>query len=200
LLTYFDLRDMDMPVIIVQLELIFGFDECGFGLGNPGCDSVTELIDRFVGRLCTVRLEPHLRELTSVCHEQNLLCQGVHVVVICKLGSKQELILVVLFVAHEDTDKLFKLLVDGFGLAVSLQVGGSGGCGLYTNEAPHLPGEFCYKLWPAVRNVLPGSSVVLPDVLVAEPGGSDSSEASVALDEVDLLTEDVNYDLQVATY
>jgi hypothetical protein len=43
-------------------------------------------------------------------------------VVVRELGRWQKLIPVVLFVAREDTDKLFELLVDALGLAIGLQV------------------------------------------------------------------------------
>jgi hypothetical protein len=45
--TYLDLRGRNVPAIVVALELIFGFDEGSFGLGNSGCDSVVELVDGF---------------------------------------------------------------------------------------------------------------------------------------------------------
>jgi hypothetical protein len=81
---------------------VFGFDERGFGLGDLGDDSVTEFVDGLISQPCTVRFEPHPREPTGVRHEQNLLHREVHMVVICKLSSRQELIPVVLFVARKD--------------------------------------------------------------------------------------------------
>jgi hypothetical protein len=109
-------------VIIVELELVLGFDEHGFGLGNPGSDLVTELVDRLVSRAHAVQLKTHPREAAGVHYEWNLLDQGVDVVVVCELGCRQELIPVVLFVAREDTDELLKLLIDIFGLAIGLRV------------------------------------------------------------------------------
>jgi hypothetical protein len=124
----------------------------------------------------------------------------VDVVVVGELGCQQELVPVVLFVAHEDTDKLFKLLVDTFGLAVGLRIVSGGGSGFDTDKAPQFAGELSDELRTSVRNVLLGGSVVPPDVLVVPPdipvvqsGGSDSTEASVALVEVDPLTEDINH-------
>jgi hypothetical protein len=93
----------DAPAIVVQLKLLFGLDERSFGLENSSSDAVAELIDGLVSRMRTIRLKSHPREPTSVRHERNLLHRGVHVVVVCKLGSWQELIL---FVACENTDKL----------------------------------------------------------------------------------------------
>jgi hypothetical protein len=86
------------------------------------------------------------------------------VIVVCELSGWQELILVVLFVAHEETDKLLKLLIDVLHLALSLQVVGSGGCRLYTDEAPQLPGKIRNKLRASVGNVLLGYSVAPPDI------------------------------------
>jgi hypothetical protein len=63
------------------------------------------------------------------------------VVVVGEFGCLQELIPVVLFVAREDTDKLFELLVDALSLAVSLRVVSGGGSGFNTNKAPQLAGE-----------------------------------------------------------
>jgi hypothetical protein len=60
--------------IVVEFELIFGFDECGFGLGNLGSDPVAELIDGLVSGAHAVQLKIHLRETASVHHERNLLC------------------------------------------------------------------------------------------------------------------------------
>jgi hypothetical protein len=62
-----------MPAIVVKLKLVLGFDEYSFGLGNPGSDPVTELVDGLVSRVHTIWLETHLREAASVHHEQNLL-------------------------------------------------------------------------------------------------------------------------------
>jgi hypothetical protein len=165
-----------------------------FGLGDLGDDSFTELVDLFISQPCPVRFEPHSREPTGVCHEQNLLHREVHMVVICKLSSRQELVPVVLFVARKDTDELLKLLVDAFSLAVGLWVVSGGGRRIYTDEAPQLLGEVHNKLWATVGNILPGSSVVPPDMLLVELGSSDSSETSVALNEVSPLTEDINCD------
>jgi hypothetical protein len=90
----------------------------------------------------------------------------VDVVVVGELGCRQELIPVVLFVAREDTDKLFELLVDVFGLAVGLRMV-SGGCSrLNTDEAPQLASELSNELWTMVGNVLSGGSVVPPNVPV----------------------------------
>jgi hypothetical protein len=120
--TYLDLWCGHASAIIVELELVFGFDEHGFGLGNPGSNPVTELVDKLVGRAHAIQLETHPREAVGIRHEQNLLCQGVDVVVVDELSCRQELILVVLFVAREDVDKLLQLLVDTFSLAISLWV------------------------------------------------------------------------------
>jgi hypothetical protein len=91
---------------------------------------------------------------------------------------------VVLFVTHEDTDKLFELLVDMFGLAVSLRKVSFGRSGFDTDEAPQFASEFSDKLWTTVRNVVSGGSVVPPNILVVQPGSSDSTKAGVALLEV----------------
>jgi hypothetical protein len=54
--------------------------------------------------------------------------------------------------------------------------------------------ELSDKLWTTVGNVLLGGSVVPPNVPVVQPGGSDSTEAGVALIEVGPLTKDINHD------
>jgi hypothetical protein len=71
MITVMNLIEWNM-VIIVKLELVFGFDERGFGLGNPSSDPVVEFIDGLVGGTCTIWLETHLREPAGVCHEGNL--------------------------------------------------------------------------------------------------------------------------------
>jgi hypothetical protein len=81
-------------------------------------------------------------------------------VVVGKFGCQQELIPVVLFVAHEDTDELFKLLVNVLGLAIGLRVASGGGSGFNTNEAPQLSGELGDELWTMVGNVLPRGAMV----------------------------------------
>jgi hypothetical protein len=73
---------------------------------------------------------------------------------------------VILFVAREDTDELFELLVDALGLAIGLRVVSSGGSGFNTNEAPQFSGELSNELWTPVRDVLLGGSVVPPHVPV----------------------------------
>jgi hypothetical protein len=67
-------------------------------------------------------------------------------VVVCELGSWQELILVVMSLACEDLDKLFEFLVDILCLAIGLWVVSDGHCRLYIDEAPQLPGEIHDKL------------------------------------------------------
>jgi hypothetical protein len=113
--------------------------------------------------------------------------------VVGELGCQQELIPVVLFVAREDTDELFELLVDAFSLTVSLWMASGGGSGFNTNEAPQFVSELGDELRTMIGNVIPGGSVVPPDVPVVQLGSSDSTEAGVALVEVSPLTEDVNY-------
>jgi hypothetical protein len=114
------------------------------------------------------------------------------VVVVGELSCQQELIPVVLFVAREDMDGLFELLIDMFGLAISLQMVSSGCSGFNTDEAPQFASELSDELWTAVGNVLLGGSVVPPNVPVVQPCGSDCTEAGGALVEVGPLTEDVN--------
>jgi hypothetical protein len=66
-------------------------------------------------------------------------------VVVGKLGCRQELVPVVLFVACEDMDELFGLLVDVFGLAIGVRMV-SGGCsGSNTDEASQFMSEPTYK-------------------------------------------------------
>jgi hypothetical protein len=190
---YLDLRHGYVPAVIVQLELVLGFNEGSFGFGDSGGNPVAELIDGLVGRVPTIWLKTHPREAAGVRHERYLLRRGVDVVVVGKLGCWQELIPVVLFVAHEDTDELFELLVDAFGLTVSLQMVSGGGGGFDTDEAPQFMSELGDELWTTIGDVLLGGSVVPPDVPVIQPGSSDSTEARVALVEVGSLTEDVNH-------
>jgi hypothetical protein len=38
-----------MPAIVVVLELVFGFDKGGFGLGNSRDNSISKLADRLDG-------------------------------------------------------------------------------------------------------------------------------------------------------
>jgi hypothetical protein len=153
-------------VIVVELELVFGFDERGFGLGNPGSNLVVELIDGLVSGAHAARLETHPRDAASIYHEWNLLCRGVNVVAVRKLGCQQELIQVVLFVAHEDTDKLLELLVDTFGLAIGLRVVSSQYSGFDTDEAPQIPSELSNELQATVGDVISGGSVVPPHIPV----------------------------------
>jgi hypothetical protein len=142
-------------VIIVQLELVLGFDEGGFGFGDSSGDPVTELVDRLVSGAPTVRLKPHMREAAGVRHKRHLLHRGVNVVVVGELGCRQELI-PVLFVSREDTDELFELLVDVFRLTIGLQMVSGGGSGFNTDEAPQFAGKLGDELWTTVGNVLLG--------------------------------------------
>jgi hypothetical protein len=58
---------------------------------------------------------------------------------------------------------------------------------------PQLSGELHNELWAAVGDVLSRGSVVPPHILVVQPGGSDSTEAGVALVEVGPFTEDISH-------
>jgi hypothetical protein len=52
-----------MSAIIVQFELVLGFDEGGFGFGHSSGDPVVEFIDGFVSGAHAIRLETHPREV-----------------------------------------------------------------------------------------------------------------------------------------
>jgi hypothetical protein len=69
LVTYVDLQCGDALAIVAVPELIFGFDKCSFGLRNPSGNPDAKLVDGFVSGACAIQLEPHPRELASVCHE-----------------------------------------------------------------------------------------------------------------------------------
>ena len=47
---YFDLRGGRVSAIVVQLELVLGFNECSFGFRDSGRDPVSELVDSTVER------------------------------------------------------------------------------------------------------------------------------------------------------
>jgi hypothetical protein len=182
-----------VPAVIVQLELILGFDEGDFGFEDSGADPVAELIDRLFGGAPTIQLKTHPREAAGVRHKRHLLHRGVDMVVVGELGCWQELIPVILFIAREDTDELFELLVDSFSLAVGLWMVSGGGSGFNTDEVPQFVGELGDELQSTIGNLLLGGSVVPPDIPVVQPGSSDSTEASMALVEVGPLTEDINH-------
>jgi hypothetical protein len=94
------------------------------------------------------------------------------VVVVGELGCRHELIPVVMFVARGNTDELFELLVDTFSLTVGLQMVSGGGSGFNTDEAPQFTSELGNELRTTIGNVLPGGSVVPPDIPVVQPGSS----------------------------
>jgi hypothetical protein len=75
-------------------------------------------------------------------------------VVVGELGYQQELIPVVLFIACEDMDKLFELLVDVFGLTVGLWMVSGGGGRFDTDEAPQFASELGNELRTMIGNVL----------------------------------------------
>jgi hypothetical protein len=138
-----------------------------------------------------VQLKPHPGELTVVHHKQDLIHQGVDIVVVHKLSVQQELVPVILFVVCEDSDELLELLFDALCLANGLQVVSGRCCRLYTNEALQLRDEIGHKLLFAVGDVHPRGSVV--PVLEIELSGYNNSETSMALVEVGPLTENINH-------
>jgi hypothetical protein len=83
----------------------------------------------------------------------------VDVVLVDEFGCPQELIPVVLFVAREDADKLFELLVDALGLAVSLWVVSGGGSGFNTDKNPCTSGSSTMKSTETVSQHSSGISV-----------------------------------------
>jgi hypothetical protein len=62
LVAYLDLQRGHMSAIVVQLELVLGFDEGGFGFRHFSGDPVAEFIDGFISGAHAVRLETHPRE------------------------------------------------------------------------------------------------------------------------------------------
>jgi hypothetical protein len=185
---YFDLWGGRASAIVVQLELVLGFNERGFGFRDSGRDPVSELVRGFHARPQSVGLEPHPREPSSVRHEWDLLRRGMDVVVVHELRGRKKLVPVVLFVVCEDPDELLELLVDALGLAVDLRVVSGGGHWFCPDEAPQFHGELCDKLQSPVGDVFLGGSAMPPDIPVVEPSGPNCTEASVALVEVGLLT------------
>ena len=73
---------------------------------------------------------------------------------------------------YEESDKLFQLLVDTFGLAICLWVVGGRGCQPYADEAIKFAGEVRYKLRAAVRNHNVRGAVVFPDLAKEEASRS----------------------------
>jgi hypothetical protein len=67
--TYLDLQYGHASAIVVQLELILGFDEGGFGFRHSSSDPVAEFINGVLGRVHTIRLNTHLREVAGVHHK-----------------------------------------------------------------------------------------------------------------------------------
>src|SRR5579864_9209470 len=115
----------------------------------------------------------------------------MNVIIVCKFRSREQLVPVILLVIGEKPDELLEFLIDTLSLAIGLWVVGSGGRRLDPYETPELPGEVSDKLWAPIRDVLPGSAVVPPDMPVVQSGSTHCIKLGVTLDEMSPLPKSI---------
>ena len=111
-----------------------------------------------------MRFKAHSRVLAGVEKKRGLLCGGVDVVVVGKLGKREEGMPVVLSLSDKDLQILFQLLVNSFSLSVRLWVVGCGGCALDPEQPVQFLHECSDKLWSSVGHDLSRETMELPDV------------------------------------
>ena len=85
-------------------------------------------------------------------------------VVVGKLGKREEGMPVVLSLSDKDPQILFQLLVNSFGLSVRLRVVGYGGCALDPEQPVQFLHERSDKLRSSVGYNLSREAVELPDI------------------------------------
>jgi hypothetical protein len=109
------------------------------------------------------------------------------VVVVLEFCQWQEVYPVILPLVDEEAKVLFQFLIDTFRLPVTLWMIGRGSGDLNSENVVEFPCEFCHELRTSVRHHLPRKSVVLPDVLDEQPGGSDGGDSNEGRHEVSCL-------------
>jgi hypothetical protein len=70
--------------------------------------------------------------------------------IVCELTERQQSIPVVLLFTHGDSDILFELLVDVFGLAIRLGVICSGHQNFDSQESIQFAHKLSHELWPTI--------------------------------------------------
>ncbi|KNZ78896.1 hypothetical protein J132_09142, partial [Termitomyces sp. J132] len=135
----------------------------------------------------------HVRMPPSVKEECGELGGCVNMVVGLELEVGEEFIPVILVLVAEEVVVLLQLLIYAFGLAVGLQVVGSGGVELHTKQSVELPGEVHLTLWSLVRDVGIREAVELPDIPLVQVCGIHSGAGSVGQNEVRLLAIQVHH-------
>ncbi|KAG5337721.1 hypothetical protein C0989_009015 [Termitomyces sp. Mn162] len=114
-------------------------------------------------------------------------------VVVLELGIKEEFNPVILALVAEEAEVLLQLLIYAFGLAIRLQVVGSGGVELHAKQLIELPGEVHHKLWSSVREIGVGEAMELPDIPLVQVCGTHDRAGGVGQNEVCLLAIQVNH-------
>jgi hypothetical protein len=108
----------------------------------------------------------------------------VDVVVILELGKWKKVHPVVLCLIDKKAEVLFQFLIDSLSLAISLWVEGGRRSEFDAEHAVKLTSELGNKLWSSVRYDSAGQSMVSPDMLEEETGGSSSGDGGQSGDEV----------------
>ncbi|KNZ81765.1 hypothetical protein J132_10043, partial [Termitomyces sp. J132] len=76
------------------------------------------------------------------------------------------------------------LLVYMFCLAIRLQVVGSSGVELHSEQSVELPSELCHKLWSLIRDIGIGKAMELPDVPLVQVCSTHGRAGGVSWNEV----------------
>src|SRR3979490_1635734 len=113
-------------------------------------------------------------------------------IIVLEFAESEELLPIVLPLAHEESEKLLQLLVNLFGLAICLWVICGRGRQLYADEAIELAGEVRDKLGAAVRNHDAQVTVVLPALAEEKASRSYCGDGGVRCDEVRALGDAID--------
>ncbi|KAG6876046.1 hypothetical protein C0992_001178 [Termitomyces sp. T32_za158] len=141
---------------------------------------VHKLVHGFILGAFSQGFKTHAEAVAGVQEERESLGGGMDMVVVLEFGLQEELVPVILVLVPEESEVPFKLLVDAFGLAVRLQVVGSG----------HMELD--------VEDVGIGEAMEFPYVLPIEVGGAHGRASGVSGDEgVIMLLDNVPTKFQV---
>ncbi|KAF8238794.1 hypothetical protein L208DRAFT_1240876, partial [Tricholoma matsutake] len=122
-----------------------------------------------------VRFESHAWMPSSVQEEGGLLSGSMDMIVVSELSQGKEIVPIILAFIDEDTDVLLQLLVDSFGLAISLWVISGRSEEFDTQKSVQLTSELCYQLRATVGK---------KDMVKIEVGGTQGTDSGVSGNEV----------------
>ncbi|KNZ73223.1 hypothetical protein J132_00612, partial [Termitomyces sp. J132] len=140
-----------------------------------------------------LEFKTHVWVPSSVEEEWEELGGHMHMVVVLELYIWEEFIPVILTLVAEKVEVLLQLLIHALHLAIGLQVVGSGGVELHSEQLVELLGELHYKLQHLVGDISLREAIEFPDIPLVQVCSTHGGAGGVGQNEVCLLAKQVHH-------